>query len=144
MIENKHDWKIHKILDETRRVYVCPARHNDKTYTQLELYAELMDQGKEITFVQSKDLPKKDPFKVYKQLLDMDMICNREPSWLQDYFDKYFEEEMKKYLKKDRENWKPKVYTDTTVVDDRPYREWLYRAYLFGAYDYVISKEEDV
>lgn len=140
---NKHDWKIHKILDETRRVYVCPARGTNKVQTQLELYAELMDQGKEITFVRSKDLPKKDPFKVYKELLDMDLICNREPPWLQDYFDKYFEEEMKKYLKKDRENWKPIIRMDTTVVDDGPYREWLIQQYLCPD-AFVIRKEEGV
>ena len=131
MIENSHDWKIHKILDEAKRVYVCPARGTNKVQTQLELYAELMDQGKEIAFVRSKDLPKKDPFKVYKQFLDMDLICNREAPWLQDAIDKYFEEEMKKYLKKDRENWKPIIRMDTTVVDDGPYKEWLYRQCLY-------------
>lgn len=125
---NYYDWKIHKRLDEARRVYVHQARGNNKVQTQLELYAELMDQGNQITFVRSADLPKKDPFKIYKELLDMDMLCNREPSWLQDAFDKYFEEEMKKYLKEDRETWKPKVYLDTTVADDRPYIEWFFNS----------------
>ena len=140
---NHYDWKIHKILDETRRVYVCPARGNNKVQTQLELYAELMDQGKEIKVVRAKDLPKKNPFKVYKEFLDKDLICNREPPWLQDYFDRYFEEEMKKYLKKDMENWKPIIRMDTTVVDEGPYREWLYQQYLYPD-AFVIRKEEDV
>lgn len=139
MIDNNHDWKIHKILDETRRVYICPARGTNKVQTQLELYAELMDQGKEITLVRSKDSPKKDPFKVYKEFLDMDLICNREPPWLQDYF----EEEMKKYLKKNRENWKPIIRMSTTVMDDGPYKEWFIQQYLYPDV-FVIRKEEDV
>ena len=143
MIENNHDWKIHKILDETRRVYVCPARGTNKVQTQLELYVELMNQGKDITFVRKKDLPKKDPFKVYKEFLDKDLICNREPPWLQDAIDKYFEEEMKKYLKKDRENWKPIIRMDTTALDDGPYRGLLFQQYLCPD-AFVIRKEEDV
>ena len=121
MIENSHDWKIHKILSEAKGVYIYPARGNCKVRTQLELYAELMDQGKEITFVRSADLPKKDPFKIYKELLDLDkdFICNSISPWFQNALDKYFEEEMKKYLRKDIENWKPKVYMDTSLINPR-------------------------
>ena len=125
MIENNHDWKIHKILDETRRVYVYPARGNNKVQTQLELYAELMEQGKEVMVLRSADLPKKDPFKIHHELLDMHLICNIEPYWLQDAIDKHFEEEMKKYLKKDRENWKPKVYMSTSLLHGDWYNKRL-------------------
>lgn len=55
---NHHDWKIHKILDETKRVYILPARGNDKLYTQLELYSELMTQNKEITIIRAEDVKK--------------------------------------------------------------------------------------
>lgn len=116
---NHHDWKIHKILDETKRVYICPARGNDKLYTQLELYSELMAQNKEIIFVRSADLPKKYSWKGRRALLnlDKDLICNSEYPWMQDAIDKYIEEEMYKHLRKDVENWRPKVYLDTSLIN---------------------------
>ena len=58
MIETSRDWNIRKKLDETRRVYVMPARSNDKTYTQLELYSELRAQNKEIKVIRAEDIRK--------------------------------------------------------------------------------------
>ena len=58
VIRNYHDWKIHKILSETKRVYICPARHNDKTYTQLEVYATLMAQNKDVKIIRAEDVKK--------------------------------------------------------------------------------------
>lgn len=123
VIRNHHDWKIHKILDEAKRVYICPARGNDKLYTQLELYTELMAQNKEITFMRKKDLPKKDPWKGSRALLnlDKDLICNIEPRWLQDAIDRYIEEEMKKTLQEKNDGWTPKVRFDSWIVDDDLY-----------------------
>lgn len=121
VIRNRHDWKIHKILSKAKRVYVCPARGNDKLYTQLELYSELMAQNKENTFVRSTDLPKKDSWKGRRALLnlDKDLICNSEYSWMRDAIDKYFEEEMKKTLQEKNEYWTPKVYMDTSLINPR-------------------------
>ena len=58
MIENKHDWKIHKILDEAKRVYICPARGNDKLHSQLELYADLMAKNRDISIIRVTDIEK--------------------------------------------------------------------------------------
>lgn len=55
---NHYDWKIHKILDEARTVYICPARGNSKLYTQLELYVELMTQNKTVKVIRSEDVKK--------------------------------------------------------------------------------------
>lgn len=55
---NNHEWKIHKIIDEAKRVYICPARGSSKSYTQLELYAELMAQNKEIKVIRAADVKK--------------------------------------------------------------------------------------
>lgn len=56
MIENKYDWKIHKILDEAKRVYILPARGSDKTYTQLELYSEFTTKNRDISIIRAKDV----------------------------------------------------------------------------------------
>ena len=126
MIENNHDWKIHRILDDARKVYICPARGNDKLYTQLELYAELMAQNKEIIFMRKKDLPKKDLFKVYKEFLDKDILYNTGHTWLQDAIDRYIEEEMKKSLQEKNEGWTPTVRFDSWIVDDDLYLKQVF------------------
>lgn len=48
IIRNHHDWKIHKILDEARRVYICPARGNCKPERTLRMYKELLEEGKKL------------------------------------------------------------------------------------------------
>ena len=52
---NSHEWKIHRILDETKRVYILPARGNSKLYNQLELYADLFTQKKDIKVIRAED-----------------------------------------------------------------------------------------
>lgn len=122
MIENYHDWKIHKILDEAKRVYICPARGSNKTYTQLELYADLMAQNKDIKVVRAEDVKKVVGFKDI--ITDKDLYFNTVSPWRRDALDKYFEEEMKKWLGDYRMEWEPKIIYDSTVVDDAPWRNW--------------------
>lgn len=56
VIRNKYDWKIHKILDETKRVYIYPARGNNKPYTQLELYADLVTKKRDLRIIRATDI----------------------------------------------------------------------------------------
>ena len=58
IILNKYDWKIHKILDEAKRVYILPARGNDKLYNQLELYVDLMTKNRDIKIIRVEDIEK--------------------------------------------------------------------------------------
>lgn len=43
-----NDWKIYKRLNESRTVYIIPARGCDKPYAQLELYSQLLFGGRKI------------------------------------------------------------------------------------------------
>lgn len=115
---NPHEWKIHRLLKEAKRVYILPARGNCKPERTLRMYKELLEEGKEIVLVHSTDLPKKDSWKGRRALLnlDKDLICNSEYSWMRDAIDKYIEEEMKKSLQEKNEYWTPKVYMDTSLI----------------------------
>lgn len=79
MIENHHDWKIHKILDEAKRVYIYPARGSDKPYNQLELYADLMTQSRDIRIIRATDVEK------------AIKLLSEQPSWY-DLFDTHLYE----------------------------------------------------
>lgn len=139
MIENHHDWKIHKILDETKRVYILPARGNDKTYTQLEMYVDLMTKNRDIKVIRAEDIKRTDGFK--DMILDKDLYFNTVSPWRRDALDKYFEDAMKKYLGDYRMTWEPKIVYDSTVVDDAPWRYWQ----LWNAmYDGFIVRPETV
>ena len=100
MIETSRDWNIHKKLDETRRVYVMPARANNKTYAQLELYSELMAQNKEIKVIRAEDIRKA------VELLKRDptpdpayeLWTNRD-SELHRYLDELYKEQMNEFFK---------------------------------------------
>lgn len=96
IIRNKYDWKIHKILDETKRIYVYPARGNGKFYAQLELYADLIAQNKDIKVIRADDVKKVINFKDI--ITDKDLYFNTVSPWRRDALDKYFEEEMTKWL----------------------------------------------
>ena len=134
---NSHEWKIHKILDEAKRVYVYPARGSGKVYTQLELYADLMAQNKEVRVIRAEDLKK--AITLQDAIIDKDLYFNSAPPWRRDALDKYFEEEMKKWLGDQRANWKPKIIYDTTVVDDTP---WLKQQLWNAMYDAFIVRPE--
>lgn len=120
---NHHDWKIHKILDEAKRVYICPARGNGKPERTLRMYKELLEEGKEIVVVRSADISKKDSKIGRRALLnlDMDLICNSKYPWIQDAIDRYIEEEMKKSLQEKNDGWTPKVRFDSWVIDESLY-----------------------
>lgn len=122
MNENKYDWKIHKILDEAKRVYICPARGNCKLYNQLELYVDLLAQNKDVKVIRAGDVKKAVTLK--DVIIDKDLYFNTVSPWRRDALDKYFEEEMKKWLGDYKMDWKPKIAYDSTVVDDAPWRYW--------------------
>lgn len=69
-----NDWKIHKILDEAKRVYIYPARGNNKHYTQLELYADLMAQNKNIRVIRAEDVKKAVDKLKSEPVLDYDLV----------------------------------------------------------------------
>lgn len=140
---NHHDWKIHRRLEEARKVYICPARGNCKSERTREMYEDLIKQGKEITFVRSDNLPKLDPFELKEAFIDKGLVCNNEPPWLQNALDKYFEEEMRKWLREKNEYWTPKVRLDTTVVDDNLWYEWMLWDQLAFGNHFVVKKENE-
>lgn len=138
---NHYDWKIHKRLDEAKRVYIYPARGNNKVYTQLELYAELMAQNKDIKIIRAEDVKKAVDFS--EALIDKDLYYHHEPPWLKDALDKYFEEEMHKHLQEDRRHWKPKIITDTTVVNPAFWEEWNTWHALYDGFIVVPEEESE-
>ena len=113
MIENSHDWKIHKILDEAKKVYICPARGNGKSERTLRMYKELLEEGKEVVITRLADISKKGS----RALL----IDNIESSWFKYTIDRYIEEEMKKSLQEKNDGWTPTVRFDSWIVDDDLY-----------------------
>ena len=141
MIENKYDWKIHKILDETKRVYICPARGNSKLYNQLELYVDLFTQKKDIHVIRIEDLKKAATFK--DVFIDKDLHPNSISPWMRDALDRYFEEEMHKQLRKDIENWRPKVYLDTSLINPRDWytKQLTVMDSLLGSF--IVASEEN-
>lgn len=112
---NAHDWKIHKILDETKRVYIYPARGNDKFYAQLELYAELMTQNKEVRVIRAKDV--KDIIDILKQkpkpVPDFDVIDALERTHRYELFNDYVVKS------------EPKVILNTTSMDTSFWKEQM-------------------
>lgn len=116
---NHHDWKIHKILDENKRIYICPARGNGKPERTLRIYKELLEEGKEVVITRLADISKKGS----RALLNLykDPIDNIESSWLKYTIDRYIEEEMKKSLQEKNEGWTPKVRFDSWAIDESLY-----------------------
>lgn len=124
MIENKYDWKIHKILDEAKRVYICHGRGCGKTrWLEEEL-------GRTIT----EYSPKSDPVKLDKTtiqkikeaVIDWDLYSNYGLPELHKRFDEYWESEVLNYIRKDIESWRPKVYLDTSLLHDDWYNQRLW------------------
>lgn len=114
MIETSRDWNIHKKLDETRRIYVMPARANDKTYTQLELYKELTAQGKDVKVIRAEDIrkavellkPKTEP------VPDFDFIEWLERSDRAEAFGNYLHESCRS------KTWEPIIRYDIWAYDE--------------------------
>ena len=130
MIETSHDWKIHKILDEAKRVYILPARGNCKL-SQLDLYAELATKNRDIKIIRAEDVKVAvDKFKyIPDAVLDKD-FCDSEREWVDRMVARCFETEMKEYLQKQRENWEPKIVLDTWPRDNNFHTELMYWASL--------------
>lgn len=102
---NKYDWKIHKILDETKRVYVYPARGSAKTYTQLEIYADLMAQNKDIKVIRAEDVKKTGPWKPKPEpVLDYDLVDRHYHHLRYTMFGDYMHEHYRDY------SFKPDTY----------------------------------
>ena len=136
MIETSRDWNIHKKLDETRRVYVCPARANAKTYTQLELYSELMAQNKEVKVIRAEDIRKAvDALKREPTPDPTYEIWTNRDSELHRYLDDLYEEMMGEFLK-------PVVRYDSwgDIESDRyrtEYINWLYNRFMTHSHQYL-------
>lgn len=139
MIETSRDWNIHKKLDETRRVYVMPARANDKTYTQLELYSELMAQNKEIKVIRAEDIrkavellkPKTEPDPYIELWRELDARYARLDAFI-DYF----------YEKETSKTWEPSLYPAIWAYDEDNgfYKEqmnWLMNRHLTPVNPYL-------
>lgn len=126
IIRNKYDWKIHKILDEAKRVYICPARGNGKLYNQLELYVDLMSKNRDIKIIRANDIKTAvNKFKyIPDAVLDKD-FCDSEREWVDRMVAHCFETEMKEYLQKQRENWEPKIVLDTWPKDNAFHTELM-------------------
>lgn len=81
MFVNHYDWKIHRILDKDRTIYICPARGCGHTYTQLELYAELMTQNKNVKVIRVEDVEKAiDRFKSVPDF-DLEFVLERQAKY---------------------------------------------------------------
>lgn len=134
MFETSRDWNIHKKLGETRRVYVMPARANDKTYTQLELYSELMTQNKEVKVIRAEDIRKAVELLKRDPILDpaYELWTNRD-SELHRYLDELYKED---------DFFKPIVrYDSWGYIENSYFREeqmlWLMNRYMTPVNPYL-------
>ena len=128
---NSREWKIHKILDETKRVYILPARANGKLYNQLELYADLFTQKKDISVIRASDVEKaidilKQKPKPVPYFDVMDML---ERTHRYELFNDYLVKS------------EPKVILNTTTMDNPFWNEWRT---CFGINDCFIVKESNL
>lgn len=118
---NHHEWKIHKILQEAKnnqriqRIQLMMGRGNGKT--------RLLEE--ELDYVLSRPKPEPVKFdnteiKKFKDVvIDWDLYSSYGLPELQKQFEEYWQNEMLKYLRKDIENWRPKVYLDTSLINPR-------------------------
>lgn len=136
---NHYDWKIHRKLEETRRVYICPARHNDKTYTQLKLYAELMTQNKNIKVIRASDVRDVITKLKTEPVLDYDLEFELNRSHRYQLFGDWLHKNYRDYFFKPRA--RPGVmipyaypFDDSDIMEDRD--QWLKKVY-FGTEDFI-------
>lgn len=122
VIRNHHDWKIHKRLKEawdeqrSQRILLMMGRGNGKT--------RLIEEELERVLTRSKPEPvkfDKTEIKKFKDVaIDWDLYSSYGLPELQKQFEEYWYNEMlKEYIRKDTENWRPKVYLDTSLINPR-------------------------
>lgn len=116
VIRNHHDWKIHKILKEIRdnqriqRIQLMMGRGNGKT--------RLIEEELERILTRSEPEPEIKKFK--DVVIDWDLYSSYGLPELQKQFEEYWQNEMmKEYIRKDVENWRPRVYLDTSLINPK-------------------------
>ena len=89
MLETYTDWKIHRKLDEARRIYIYPARGSGKS--QIEQLFDLIDSGKDVYVMTKADIPKRIPSmeQIKETILDWDL--QDVPSWCAGFQDEFWE-----------------------------------------------------
>ena len=105
-----------------------PARANDKTYTQLELYSELMAQNKEIKVIRASDIRKAGEALKRDPTPDptYEIWTNRD-SGLHRYLDELYEEMME-------ESFKPIIRYDSWAYTDYDLHKMLWLMNRYGTY----------
>lgn len=110
--ETRHcDWAIHRRLKEANRVYILPARGQCKM-TQLELYAALVNEGRDVKVVRAKDIPKmdKDSWSMHAYaMLEQNQRAENFGHWLHEMYKDYNMREVK---------YKPIVLPDAYICED--------------------------
>lgn len=90
--EMRHcDWSIHKKLKEVNRVYIIPARGQNKM-SQLELYATLMNEGRDVKIIRANDIPKLDKNSWSMRalaLLEQEQRAERFGHWVHEMYKDY-------------------------------------------------------
>lgn len=140
------DWIIHKkLLDGGglgRTIYIHPARAEGKYFTQLELYKKFIEDDREIRVVKAYEKPVN--LQKFKEVvLDRDLYLSGSINqYRADALDEYLHESMRKYLQKERENWKPIIRTTSSVCDDPYTKHWLWDVYMrYGSISKGVSDE---
>lgn len=140
------DWVIHKKLLEAGglgdTVYIYPARGGGRLYPQLELYKNLMEEGRDVKVVKVHDRPLNvEKFK--EVILDRDLYRSGPiDRYRADALGEYLHESMRKYLQKERENWKPIIQTTSSVYDYPGIKHWLWDIYVrYGSISKGVSDE---
>lgn len=113
---NHHDWKIHRLLKEAKdnqriqRIQLMMGRGNGKT--------RLIEEELERVLTRSEPEPEIKKFK--DVVIDWDLYSSYGLPELQKQCEEYWYNEMlKEYIRKDTENWRPKVYLDTSLINPR-------------------------
>ena len=110
--EMRHcDWAIHKKLKEANRVYILPARGQCKT-SQLELYTSLMNEGRDVTVIRAKDIPKMDRYGWDAwgcALIEQNQRAENFGHWVHEMYKDYNMREVK---------YKPMIIPGSYIIED--------------------------
>ena len=130
---NNHEWMIHKILDETKRVYICPARGNCKPYTQLEIYADLVTRNKDVKVIRVEDVKKVADILRQKPtpVPDFDVMDMLERTHRYELFNDYVVKS------------EPKVILNSSIMDTPFWNEWKVWFGLNDCFIVTPDNEED-